>query len=76
MSENELRQRDSGYSNQLVNEFYTRFLLKIDIIPQDIVLLLDIDTTFFKKLSLEVRELLILEGVQVLPRPPTEANHQ
>ena len=54
MSENELRQRDSGYSNQLVNEFYTRFLLKIDIIPQDIVLLLDIDTTFFKNWVLKL----------------------
>ena len=45
--------------NQLVNEFYTRFVFKIDALPQEVGSLLDIATTFFNKLSPDVRELLI-----------------
>ena len=37
---------------------------------------LDIDATFFKNLSPDVREFLISEGFQILPRTPTENNHQ
>ena len=62
--------------NQSVNDFYTRFLFKIDALPQDVAFPLDIAATFFKNWSLEVREFLISEGVQVPPRPPTENNHQ
>ena len=62
--------------NQLVNEFYTRFLFKIDALPQDLISLLEISATFFKNLSIKVRELLISEGVQVPPMPPTETNNQ
>ena len=61
--------------NQSVNEFYTRFLFKIYALPQDVASLLDIAATFFNKLSTEVRDFLISEGVQVPPRPPTENNH-
>ena len=60
----------------MVYEFYTRFIFKIDALPQDVVLPLDIDAIFFNNLSTYVRELLISEGVQVPPRPPTENNHQ
>ena len=62
--------------NQSVNEFYIRFLFKIDALPQDAVFPLDINETFFNNMSTKVRELLILEGVQVPPRPPNENNHQ
>ena len=62
--------------NQSVNEFYTRFLSKIDAFPQEVAFPLDIAATFFKNLSPDVREFLISDGVQVPPRPPTENNHQ
>ena len=61
---------------QSVNEFYTRFLFKIDALPQDVAFILEISATFFSNLSPKVREFLISEGVQVPPRPPTENNHQ
>ena len=62
--------------NRSVNEFYTWFLFKIDALPQDVAFPLVISSTFFKNLSPDVRELLISEGVQVPPMPPTENNHQ
>ena len=62
--------------NQSVNSFYTWFLFKIDELTQYVAFLLDIAATFFKKLSPEVREFLISEGVQVPQRLPTENNHQ
>ena len=62
--------------NQSVNEFYTRSLLEIDALNQDVALPLDIFATLFNNLGPEVRELLISEGVQAPPRPPTEKNHQ
>ena len=49
--------------NQSVNEFYTRFLLKIDAPPQYVAFPLDIAATFFNNLSPAVRGFLILEGV-------------
>ena len=61
--------------NQSVNDFYTHFLFKIDTLLQIVGLPLDINSTLFKKLSPDVRELLISEGVQVPQRPPTETNH-
>ena len=45
--------------NNLVNELYTRFLFKIDALPQDIVLPLDIAANLLNNLSPVVRELLI-----------------
>ena len=60
--------------NQSVNEFHTRFLFKIDVLPQDVVLPLDIAATFFNTLIPEVREFLIQEGVNYPPRKPTETN--
>ena len=62
--------------NQLVNYFYTRFLFKIDSLPQDVFFLLYIATNFFKNFNPDIRELLISEGVKVLPRLSTETNHQ
>ena len=62
--------------NHSVNEFYIRFLFKIDALPQDVAVTLYIAATFFKNLSPDVREFLISEGVQVLPRPPTEKKYQ
>ena len=62
--------------NQSVNGFYTVFLFKIDALTPNFVLILDIAATLFNNLSPDVRELLISEEVQVLPRPPTETNHQ
>ena len=47
--------------NQSVNEFYTRFLFKIDSLPQDVAFPLDIAATFFKNFSPDVREFLISE---------------
>ena len=41
--------------NQSVNEFYTRFLFKIDALPQNVILPLDISETFFNNPSTEVR---------------------
>ena len=61
--------------NQLVNEFYTRFLFKIDSLPQEVELPLDITKTFFNNLSPDVREFLISEGVQVPQTLPTETIH-
>ena len=61
--------------NQSVNKFYTRFLFKIDALPQDVTFPLDIDATLFNNLSPNVREFLISEVAQVPPRPPTENNH-
>ena len=57
--------------NQLVNEFYTRLLFKIDALLQNVAFPLDIAATLFKNLSPGVRELFISEGVRVPPRPPT-----
>ena len=45
--------------NHSLNEFYTRFLFKIDALPQDIVFPLDISETFFNNLIPDVREFLI-----------------
>ena len=50
--------------------------LKIDELPHDVAFPFDIAVTFFNNLSPYIRDLLISEGVQVLPRPPTEKNHQ
>ena len=41
--------------NQWVNSFYTRFLFKIDALPQDVVLPLYTNATLFNNLSPEVR---------------------
>ena len=62
--------------NHLVNKFYTRFLFKIDTLLQEVGFLLNIAAKFFKKLSPDVREFLISEGVQVTQRLPTLTNHQ
>ena len=60
--------------NNSVNEFYTWFLFKIDTLPQEILLLLDISVNFFNKLIPDVWEFLISEGFQVLQRLYTETN--
>ena len=62
--------------NQYINEFYTRFLFKIDALPQDEVFLLDITSTFFNNSSPDVRKFLISEGVQVYTRPTNKTNNQ
>ena len=62
--------------NQSVNEFYTRFLFKIDALPQEVGFLLDIAATFFNNLRPDVRVFLISEWVQVPQKLPTETNHQ
>ena len=63
--------------HQLVNEFYSRFLFKLNKIPQDIhSITFGHRRTFFNEFSTKVRKLLISEGVQVPPRIPTETNHQ
>ena len=62
--------------NQSVNDFYTRFLFKVYALPQEVGFLLDIAATLFNNLRPDVREFLILEGVQVLQILPTETNHQ
>ena len=62
--------------NQSVNVFYTRFLFKIDALPQDVAFPLEIAATFFNNLSPNIKEFLISGGVQVPPSPPTEKNHQ
>ena len=41
--------------NQSLNEFYTRFLFKIDAIPQDVASPSDIAANFFNNLSPDVR---------------------
>ena len=56
--------------HQSVNDFYTRFLLKIVALPQEVEFLLDISATFFNDFSPDVRYLLIAEGVQVPQRLP------
>ena len=61
---------------QSINEFYTRFLFKIYAITQDVAIPLDISTTFFNNLITNVRELFILEGLQVPQRLTTETNHK
>ena len=45
--------------NKSVNEFYTRFLFKIDAPPKDVAFLLDVAATFFNNLSPEIIEFLI-----------------
>ena len=45
--------------NHSVIEFYTRFLFKIDALPQDVAFPLEIDATFFNNLSPNIREFLI-----------------
>ena len=62
--------------NQSVNKFYTHFLFKINSLPQDFILPLEITTNLFNNLSPDVRNILISEGVQVTPRLPTENNNQ
>ena len=62
--------------NQPVNELYTRFLFKIDALPQELGFPLDIAATLFNNLSPDVREFLISEGVQVTQKLPTETIHQ
>ena len=37
--------------SQLVNEFYTQFLFKIESLLQDLVFLLDITATFFQQFA-------------------------
>ena len=62
--------------NNLVNEFYTRFLFKIYALLQEVGSPLEISATFFNKLSPDVREFLISEEVQVPQILTTETNHQ
>ena len=62
--------------NQSLNQFYTRFLSKIDALPQEVGFLLEISAEFFNNLSPDVREFLISEGVQVPQRLPKETNQQ
>ena len=61
--------------NQSVNEFYTHFIFKIDALTKNVVLPLDVAVIFFINLSTDVRELIISEGLQVLPTYPTQINH-
>ena len=49
--------------NHSINDFYTRYLFKIDVLPWEVGSPLDISTTFFNKLSPNVMEFLISEGV-------------
>ena len=62
--------------NQLVNEFYTQFLFKIDALPQYLLFLIYIAATNFNNVSTKMRELLISEGFQFPLSPPTDTNHQ
>ena len=62
--------------NRLVTEIYSRFLFKIDALPQNLVFPIDITITFFNNLISDVRELFISSWVQVPPRPPNKTNHQ
>ena len=62
--------------NQSVNEFYTQFLFKIDAIPKDVVLPLDIYATFFNNLSPNVRGLFISKGFQVISKLLSKTNHK
>ena len=45
--------------NQLVNEFYTRFLFKISTLPQEVGFPLDIAATFFNNFIYYIRYFLI-----------------
>ena len=45
--------------NQSVNEFYIRFIFKIDTLPQEVRLPLDIAGTLFNNFSHDVRDSLI-----------------
>ena len=62
--------------NQLLNEFYTRFLFKIYSLPQDVVFPLDIAATIFNNLIPDMREFLISEGFHITQRTPNKTNHQ
>ena len=62
--------------NQLVNEFYTQSLLKVDALPQDVGLPFYIATTLLNNFIPDVREFFITEGVQVTQTITTETNHQ
>ena len=62
--------------NQSVNECYTRLLLKIDALPQDVAFPLYIAANFFNNLGPGISEFLISEGVQAPKIPITETNHQ
>ena len=46
----------------------------MDTFPRDVVFPLDISTTFSINLITDARDLLVSEGVQVPPSPPTETN--
>ena len=66
-----------GISLWLIShEFYTRFIFKIDALPQDVVLPIYITATFFNNLSPNTREFLISEGLKVNLRSPIETHHQ
>ena len=54
--------------NHSVNDMYTRFLFKIDALPQYVVLPIEIAATFLKNLSSDVRELFISEGAKPPPK--------
>ena len=54
--------------NQSLNEFYTRFLFKIDALPHYVGFPLESYATLFNNLITGVRELLIPEGFHVTPR--------
>ena len=62
--------------NQLVNEFYTQFLFKIDALPQNVIFLLDIPVNVFNNLSPDLIYILIPEGFHFPPRPTTETKHK
>ena len=49
--------------NQLVKQFYIRFLFNIDEFLQDGIFILDIAATFFNNFIYEFWEFLLLEGV-------------
>ena len=51
--------------NQSINEFYTRTLLNIYALPQDVLFPKENTLTFFNNLSNNVREFLVSEGFQV-----------
>ena len=57
--------------NRLIHEFYTRFLFKIDALPQEVGFTLDITAAFFNNLIPGFRDFLISEGVQVPQILPT-----
>ena len=61
--------------NYPVNEFMPSFSSKL-MHSQKNIFPLDISATFFNNLSPDVKEFIISEWVEVLPRPPTETNHQ